>query len=74
MRAPNIDRLCHNLAVYPRGSLLNCTDVETLYEHFVNTVLTILAESVPCKNGPFPQPPLTVNDALHACSNDKNNS
>ena len=50
MRAPNIDRLRHNLAVYPWGSLLDCTDVETLYEHFVNTILTILPESVPCEN------------------------
>jgi len=50
MRAPNIDRLRHNLALYPWGSLLQCTDIETLYQHFVNSVLTILAESVPCKN------------------------
>ena len=50
MRAPNIDRLRHNLALYPWRNLLHCTDIGTLYEHFVNTVLTILAESVPCKN------------------------
>jgi len=50
MRAPNIDKLRYNLGVYPWGRLLHCNDIETLYEHFVNTVLTILAQSVPCKN------------------------
>ena len=50
MRAPNIDKLRCNLGVYPWGSLLHCNDIEALYEHFVNTVLTILAQSAPCKN------------------------
>jgi len=41
MRAPNIDRLRHNLALYPWGNVLHCTDTETLYEHFVNTVYSL---------------------------------
>jgi len=35
------DRLSHNVALYPCVKLLHCTDTETLYVHFVNTVLTI---------------------------------
>jgi len=50
MRAPNIDRLRYNLAVYPWSSLLQCNNIESLYAHFVSSVLSILAASVPCKN------------------------
>jgi len=50
MRAPNIDRLRYNLAAYPWSSLLQCNNIESLYAHFVSSVLSILAASVPCKN------------------------
>ena len=49
LRMHNIDRLRYCLAVFPWNQLMQCSDIESLYTQFVDTVLDIVSKTVPFK-------------------------